>query len=779
MAAEVAVFSLVRAVLLRPLPYENPESLVFLWLDNPRTPEPERLVVTGEHVWAWRNLSTFEELAALKLWDANLDARFDWVSPDGAVRLRGALATPNVFRVLGIEPVLGRTFADIEQFGEQAVVLSDHAWRRWFRADPAILGSTIRLKTRDDTRPAVYEIVGVLPRGVRVTYPSDVELWTLLPWEQLSPTRALGYQVVGRLNTQATPAEAEAELNSISSATGQAQERRTSVNAMPSKIIAEPVAEYLTARSKRGIIALVFVALLVFVSACVGLGLIIATRTVERRRELGIRMAVGAAPSDVLKELTLEALVVALGGTIGGLVVAQLCLPLLARNVPPVFSRGDEVQLDLPTMAFAFAAYIVIVLSSWVGPSVRVARTAASIGELRAANTRRCDFGAITGGTQLVVAAGVAVLMTLLVTSLLLLHSLWRAGQVNLGFRSEDVLTVELRLLSTKYRDPTRARMFEAEVLSAVRALPNVSEAAATTAIPMQGVDFAWVINSSDGVRHRVNMRAVDADYFFLLRVPLIHGRLFSKHDTADSPRVAIVSESLAGGLFNGESAVGRMLELQEPTEIVGVIADARFRSPITPATPGLYLPREQQPSELVCLLVRLKTKSERDDVATQIRQVVGRVDPDQPVEKVSMLDDVVAGTLIETRFIAGCATMFAVLAVLIAVLALFGIVSLKVIESRRAIAIRIALGASRGHIVWQALSDVGFAVVLGTLVGCVASSTLTSLVQSFLFETAADEPWIYLTCTTVVAVVVAAASVRPLLAAVHIEPMSILRSDT
>jgi putative ABC transport system permease protein len=778
--ANTAIFSIIRAALLRPLPYADPENLVYLWLDDARTPLMDHGIVTGHHVLEWRSQSrTVGDIGALKLWDGNLDSRFDWVHAGGAERLRGALVTPNFFRLLGVNAGLGRTFLDSTDDAQPVVVISDRLWRRRFASTPSIVGASLPLSTRRHAQ-LEYSVIGVLPPDFRYTYPEEVEVWAVLPWSAIQPTPALNYQVIGRVKSPHGSGEAGAELTAITrqlieDSDGPAEGRTSLANR--TAIVVEPVPQHFRSEARSGTILLGLVAGLVLVTACISAALLVSARTVGRRSELALRMTLGASPWSLACQLLAEGTVLAVIGTVAGLLLAYLSLPALIAILPPVLSRGDEATLDAQVLAFAAVTCVLTAAVCGLAGAYHTLRTADLLPHIRG------SASPVIGGTsnttlRVLVGAEVATVLALTVTAGLLLYSFWRIQHVDVGFDSRGVVAAEIRLLNQKYRERGRIVSFEQALVSELRSVPGVLDVATTTAIPMRGVDFQWLVPSPDGSMIRSYMRSVDPDYFSLLGVRLLAGRWFTQADGANGPRVGIVSEALARALFGGRPVIGEQLQLASNTEIVGVVADVRSKSATSSAQPALYLPRAQQPSELVCLLVRTTTETSLTSVTMSIREVVRKIDPEQPIEGITSMSHLVANTTGEQRFYTVSTAAFAIIAVCVGIAGLCGVVAQRVSERRRDFAVRIALGANSRQISVAALREILIPVMFGIVVGIPAAYVMSRVVELFLFEISRLDPIVHVGSVLVVLIAAAAACYPSVRSALRAEPIALLKAE-
>jgi putative ABC transport system permease protein len=780
--ANTAVFSIVRAVLLRPLPYHEPDRVVFLWR-NPHTSADGHGIMTGEQVHQFSARGTMlSSFAVMKVWSA-LHTPIDLLQDDSADRLRGVLATPNFFELLGVRAALGRTFLPSDHEGEPVVVLSDAAWRRAFGGDPGAVGRRVLLRqTRDRRGWTSHLVVGVLPPAFRHTYPEETEIYGLLPWTAIRARGALEFSMIARLKPGASAAAAEAEL------TGVAKEMARARNYPPGirdeiidreRVVVEPVADHFARDVRPGVLLLGAMAALVLLIACVNLALLALARGVDRGREFAMRSALGASPSRLVRQLAVEGVALAAAGGIIGLAAAAVGLPLLRRLVPAVVPHADEIAIDTQVLTFALAATGITAVACGLTPAwIAIGRRMQPA--LRQSGGAATASRAVSRSRQAVVGVQVAVVLVLLAGGALLLHSFWRLHRVDLGFDGSGVITMEMRLLNPKYREPGRIAAFERELLDRVRALPGVQRASLTTAVPLRrgGVDFTMVVGPPGGRRQFGQMRSVDPEYFAIMQIPLLAGRLLRADDTAAAPMVMVVSESYGRVHFGNLNPVGRSLQFQEGLrEIVGVVGDVRTADVAGQPPPAFYLPRAQQSNELLVLVARAAPGMQAAVIA-DVRTAVRALDPEQPIQHVTTLDAVVADATSEQRFYALTTAAFAAIALALAVAGLVGVVSRSISERRREIAIRVALGAGRSSLLRLVFAYGLTPVVFGMLAGLWTAVAGATLLQKFLFEVDAADPLTLASVSVLLLTVACAACYLPARRAINVEPMGALRSE-
>jgi putative ABC transport system permease protein len=780
--ANTAVFSVVRAVLLRPLPYADADRLAFVWGGVNTSRGNRHSILTGRHLAEIQSgATTIESFAVVKAWETAMDGAMDLILPDGAERLRGAMVTPNFFELLGTHASLGRQFSATD--GEAPVaVISDGLWRRRFSADPRVIGRSAPIATGRSTRNgAPYTIIGVLPPEFRYSYPRETEIYLLLPWATIWNRGALEYQMLARLKPGVSAAQAQTELTGIArnAARGFYKFKGADLEAAINRTarLVEPVADHLQAEVRPGILLLAAVAALVLLIACVNLGLLLLARTVDRRGELGLRAALGAGTRRILAQLVIESAVLSAAGGLLGIATAAIAMPVIRAAMPPVIPRVDQIGIDGMVLAFSASLMLLTTLVCGICPAWIVLRRDI-LQEVRRSAVASTPDRAVLLSRRLIVAIQVAVVVVLLVGSALLLRSFWRLQQVDLGFTAGEVLTMEMRLLNPKYRQPGSLAAFQEDLLTRVRAIPGLVRAGLTTAVPMRGVDFLYVVGPKGAPGKAGNMRSVDPEYFKVMNLTVKAGRVFSPADTATSPPVAVVSDSYGRLHFGSASPIGRSLDMGDrEVTIVGVVGDVRYAEVTQDPAPSFYLPRTQQPLDLICLVAQSQPGM-RGAVADGIRATVKAIDPEQPVEGMTTIHQIISQSTSDRRFYAVSSGAFAAVALLLAVAGIFGVVSRTVNERKRELALRVALGAEPRRLIRLVYGYGLRPAAAGTIAGLAAAFAGARLLQRFLFEIAPTDAATYAGAAVVVLGVTALACYFPVRQMLRIQPMIVLKGD-
>ena len=771
--ANTAIFAVARGTLLRPLPYADPDSLVMLWRASINRPE-SRGFATPQNVLDYRARASFADVAAIDLWRGNLSSQMDFVGRDGAERLRGSMVTPNFFSLLGVQAAIGRTFVESDQ--RNVVILSDAAWRARFGADASIIGRTIDLTSGRFRTRERFEVIGVLPPRFRFTYPEDTEVWVPLTWQEVAAAPgALLYHAIARLKDGASVAAATSDLAALTAAMHAARPKNGFDR---QRLWVEPVHEWSVGRVRPAVRLIVAVTGLLLLIACLNVASLLLAQTAPRRREIALQQTLGASRGRLIRQMLTEAALITLVAAITAVAAVAALQQVIRAILPAAMPRVDEIGVDLWTIGWTTAMAAATLVLAALLPSWRGTRAdphaALVIGGYTSSGSR-----ATTRLRQSLTALQIATASVMLIGGSLLLTSLWNLQHVDLGFDGDAVLTQELRLLGMA-REPLRQTAFHDEVLQRIRQIPGVREAATTTAIPLRGVDFVWSFpapNPTQGVSARV--RNVDPAYFGVMRIPLIEGRLLTAADNVSGPPVVVVSEAFARAYAPDGRVVGRMLPSQqrsEQLEIVGVVGDVRSVKVEDSGSPSIYLPRAQQPSELICLVIR--TDPGADDIAAAVRSVIRDVDPNQPVGPMTTVGDVVAGTIADRRFFAIATSAFAIIALLLTVAGLYGVMVIAASERVRELGIRVALGATRRAVVSLLVRQGLAPVVIGVVLGSIAASWGMRLITSYLFGITSIGVAAYASVILLVLLGGLAACVVPARVASQVDPMQALRSE-
>ncbi|HYP07768.1 MAG TPA: ABC transporter permease [Bryobacteraceae bacterium] len=770
--ANTAMFSLLDAVLFKPLPFPQPERMVRVW----ETPSPTTTngISTLEFL-DWKRLATsFEALAAERPATVTLTG-------DGLpARFPGKFVSADYFRVFGVYAHLGRTFLPGEdELGAHNVVLLSHAtWQTQFGADPAVLNRRIILNG------VSHRIIGILPRG-----PFDRDqaaFWMPLAFTPEQRTRGYHWLVAyGRLRNGVTLEQAHREMLAI--------DARLTDLSPPWKrnwrVLVEPYDRRLVGDSLRQSLSLAFGAVvMVLLIACANVANLLLARGAARWKEMAVRAALGASRGRLIVQLLTESLALCLLGGALGVGIAHLLLraatALLADSLP--FTA--DVTLDL--RVFTFAAAIALAVSLLVGflPSLQT-----SFGKLaRSMNQQsRGTSGAGERVRRAIVAAEVAFSFVLLCGALLLFRSLFNLHSIDTGVRMDNVITMSADLPLTAYPTPEQAALFYTEVTAKLKAAQGIEQGAVTTDMPLQEVDEGMVmLTMSYDKSVNVRYKRVTPEYFATLGIPVLHGRNLATDDRAGTPLVAVVNETLAAGMKDKlglANPVDRIVRVSTPmysrkdgelreTRVVGVIRSERTGAAGEPDAAVIYVPLAQVPAQEVKLIVR--TAPNLPGMVTAIREAVRQADPNLALGDIKTLHQVQSrglSTVSEPAWLIGC---FAAVAAMLAALGLYGVLSHTVTQQQREIGIRLALGAAQRDVVSQVLRSSMSMAILGLALGLAGALALTKLLRAFLFQVSPLDPIALIASGASLMTIGLLAASIPALRAVRVDPASVLRQE-
>lgn len=751
--ANAAVFTLIQAVLLEPLPYRDPGRLAAVYRSRPDNPELGYGATKELALGLREHAADVIETASVLLWDGNLESEMDLLLADRAERIHGAFVTPNFFQVLGVDAQLGRVFSPADETPvSNPIVVSDAFWRRMLEADPGVVGRSVTLVSgRRDRRARSMTVVGVLTPRVRFTYPETTDVWALQSWSDVArqPSGAILFKLYGRLKPGVSREQAVARLEAIDDEVFTAAYRSDRW-----RLGLQPLSDLVAGTARPAMLLLAAVSGLLLLVTCVTVANGLLVRVAERRRELALRASLGASRGRLIRQLVTEGLLLSIAGTAAGALLASLTLPLFRALVPATMARADEMRVDGWMLVFAAGIAAVVTVLAAVLPAIQASRVDLVTALKQASGASAAT--AVVRSRAMLVGAQAAIATALLIGAALLLVSFSRLGRVDLGFSADDVVTAEMRLIGPIASDENQISAFRDEVLANVRALPGVIEAGVTTAVPFRGVDFsagfdppgcevppgAPVRPGCEGRSVGANTRTVDTAFFSIMRVPLRLGRVISPDDTRDSQPVVVISEDFARLMYGDENPIGRTLDFRGDKRIVGVVGPMRYGGFDRDPRPAIYLHAGQEPSELICLVIR--TAPGTVGLAAGIQRAVHAVDSSVPAMKIATIDQILNESIADRRFYTATTVVFAGLAMVLTAAGLIVVVSRSVVERRRELAIRSTLGARHGALVALLTRQGLWPALIGTAAGLVAAWIGATLIEQFLFGVGPRAGWVY-----------------------------------
>ena len=772
--ATSAIFNVVRTVIIDPLPYRQPDRIVAVWETN--RGGTVRNVIAPANFVAWRERTrTLDHLGMVA--SVNLSI----IINGSALRVNGSAFSADVFSALGVQPVLGRAYTSQEDFGggNAVIVLGHEFWQRRLGGRADVLGLTLAT----DRGPRT--VIGVMSPGfTAVGEKADF----LIPYsETIEQLRALtgrgNSYAIGRLADGVSFDQAFAEMRSIyADLEREAPQRNARRTVMLFRVQEQMVGEV-----RPAVVALAAAVMFVLLVACVNVANLLLARSAARTREIGMRSALGANRGRLVRQLLTESLILAAGGGLAGLAIAALCqrglLALVSEHIP--IPRLDQLAFDVPMIALTMIVALVTGIVFGVAPAL--ISTATMSDALR-------EGGRHSGGRRLhrvlrtLVVVEVALSLVLLAGAGLLMRSLIKLQNIDPGFRPEGVLTAEVQVPATRYTIEQAGRFF-AESLTRVAALPGVQHAAGATCAPLPGSCIGtsfWRVDRprpADGQATSGQIRPITPAFFKTLAIPHIAGRDFSESDTVDSPPVAIVSDALAREQFPDGSPLGRRLRInidhangRSDVEwtIVGVVGSIRSALD-SPFRQTIYVPMAQRGARNMRLFAR--TSQEPRLLGPTVENIIHTAEPEAPVE-IRTLDDIVGSTIARPRAISTLVGVFALVALTLAAVGVYGVMAYSVRERTQEIGVRMALGATAISVFRLVLGQALRLVLVGIVVGLIASAILTRLLEQLLYEVEPLDPWTFAVTSAVLLTVATVASYVPARRSMRMAPVEALRTN-
>ncbi len=770
--ANTAIFSLVNGILLRPLPFKDPEQLIFL---SERSQQVPVMAVSFPNFIDWHAQSrVFEQMAAF------LDQTFTLTGGEEVERLLGRMVTADYFALLGVQPSLGRSFTPEEDKpgGARGVILSDRFWRRRFGADPNVLGRTLTLNND------LYTVIGVMPKEF-VIPTQHTELWTSLG---LVSNRLMfrgfhyGTLVYARRKPGVTLVQAQAEMDTIAK---RLQEQYPETNKGKDIPVTDLTAWFV--RETRATLWLLLGAVgFVLLIACANVASLLLARAAGRQREIAIRMALGAGRGRVLRQLLTESVLLALGASVAGLLLGFWGMQGLKASLPENTPRLDEVQMDAQVLAFSVGCALLTGLLFGLAPALQATRA-----ELNK-TLKQGAPGALGGRSRLrgaLVVAEVALSLMLLIGAGLMMKSFVRVQQADVGFDAAGLLSFQLSLPEPAYAEPQKRSAFLQQLTERLKTLPGVEAAAVTTLLPLGSGPSTTTFAVKDQppttpAQHPVtDLVFVSPDYFRALRMPLLRGRYLTEQDLADTTPVAVVDETVAQTYWPSQDPIGKRIELNWPNfreprfTIVGVVRHVKNYGVDQPSRFETYVPYLQDPRSPAFTLV-LRTNVEPASLTAAVRASVRELDRSLPIYEVRTLEEYVARRLAERRLSVILLGLFAAGAVVLAAVGLYGLLSYAVSQRTHEIGLRMALGAQRVDVLKLVVRQGLVLTLAGVGVGLSGAFALTRVMTKLLFEVSATDPVIFAGIPLLLVVVALLACWLPARRATKVDPLVALRQE-
>jgi putative ABC transport system permease protein len=768
--ANSAVFTVLNSVLLRPLNFDKPNQLVWVNERNLKAGLPVFSLSPGNYLDFRDHNRSFSGFMAFQGSGMNLSGGAE------PQRLQGLRVTSNFFDVLNVKPLLGRTFTpqEMELGSNRVTILSNGLWQRRYGGSPSALGQTLKLDAE------VYTVIGVLPADFNFFGPRD--LWTPLAFDQQEWRQRGGHYLAGiaRLKDGVSLAAAQADLNTIAArAEQQFPDSNTGWDTISKTLQEQIVGNY---RDLMWMLSLVVAVVLLI--ACVDLANLLLARSVKRAREMGIRNALGAGRGRLIRQLLTESVLLAGIGAGFGLALAWAATQLLIRLAPEALPRAREVAVDWRVVAFTAAVAVATGILFGLAPALDLARS--NLATTMREGGRGSSIGFRRNRLRSTLVIGeVALALILLCSSGLLLRSFYRLQSADPGFDAHHVLTFQTNLPEAQYKTNPQQAEFYRRTLDRIRQLPGVSAAGAAQIFPLSGSDYILEFTQPGkppvpkGREPNAAYYAATPGYLKALRIPVKSGRDFDEHDNSSGAPVAMISESMARKYFPGENPLGQRIKMgngSKEAEIVGVVGDVRDEELEALGRPAVYEPAAQIPFSSMFFGVR--AEGDAAALIPGVRAAVREIDSELPLNDIGTVDALVAKSITLQRFAAMLVAVFAALALVLAMVGIYGVLSYAVTQATQEIGIRMALGARGGDVLRMVAGHAGLLLGAGLAIGMAGAYGVGRLMASDLYEVKAEDPITYSAVALTLLATAAIACAIPALRAMRVNPVVALREE-
>jgi putative ABC transport system permease protein len=777
--ANSAIFSVVNSVLLRPLPYKDPEQLVIAWETNPQLLS-DYLKTHNEaapaNFFDWQTESrSFENLAAFRWQDFNL------TGGDAPEQVMGNAVTPNMFATLGVRPALGRDFlAEEGQAGRENVVILGHGlWQRRFGSDPGVVGQTIGVNGRPHT------VVGVMPEGFEFPRAAS-ELWTpLAPTDDFKTNRTAHFLYTrARLKPGVTIEQAQAEMDTIAA---RLRQQYPDTNNQRGVRLAS-LSEESVAQIKPALLILLAAVGFVLLIACANVANLMLARAAARQKEIAIRTALGAGRLRIIRQLLTESVLLSLLGGTCGLLLALWGIDLLLASMPRQFALGipgwNKIGLDYRVLGFTLGVSLLTGILFGLFPAWQASKydlnESLKEGSKGSAGQGRKRF------RNALIVSEVTLALVLLVGSGLMMRSLWRLMDVRPGFDPQNLTTLQLSLPQAQYARDEQVVAFYSELTRRLENLPGVEAAATIDMMPMggSGGTTSFIVEGrpapAPGQYPEANARTSSPGYFRTMRIPVVKGRDFSEHDTAEKPFVVVINETMARKYWPGEDPIGKRLldprDRTPPAEVIGVVGDVKHFGLDDQAEEYIYTSALQTPGSGMFVVVR--TTTDPVGMTATLRKEVQALDKELPVFDVKPMEQRIVESTGARRLVMFLLGVFALVALILASVGIYGVMAYSVTQRTHEIGIRVALGASRGDILRLVVRQGMLLVLAGVALGLLVSLAVTRFMSGLLFGVMPNDPATLVGVSLLLAGIAFIACLVPALRAMKVDPMVALRYE-
>jgi len=776
--ANSAIFSVVNAVLLRPLPYKDPSRLIVIWETKLSKGIAQEQVSPPDYRDWVEQQQVFEQIAALREQPAVLTGG---QLPE---RVETALISPGAFELLGVKAGLGRTFLseEAEPGRNRVALLSYGFWERRFGGDPGILGKQAVVDGNSLT------IVGVMPRGFRLLdTPSELWMPYTLDAKELSQRGFRTLRVIGRLKAGVSVDQASGEMRSIA---GRIERQYADTNSgYSTKVVA--LRDQLVGDIGPTLWTLLGAVVFVLLIACANVASLLLARAGSRDKEIVLRMALGANPARVLRQLLTESVLLALAGGLLGLALAAWGVAMLAQFGPASLPRLAEINIDWRVMAFTLTVSLATGIVFGLAPALLTVRT-----DLNSVlkTSGRGNTGSRTRALwrNALVTSEIASCVVLLTGAGLLIRSFLQLESVNPGFRPDHVLTMQIALPETRYSGQ-KVALFYHQLVDRLHALAGVQYAGIARNLPLSGADASlnFVVENrpveSAAEQSRAKYRAASADYFAALGIPLVRGRFFDRTDGERTPGVVIINNTMARRFWPNEDPIGKRMKAgfdgSQWCTVVGIVGDVKHTGLDAATNAEMYYHYLQIPSELMgfvegTMTLVLRTQSEPNSMVAAARGEVQKLDPDLAVFNVKTMQDLVGGSLAGARFRTLLLGVFAGIALILAATGLYGVIAYAVTQRTNELGVRMALGAQKSDVLKMVVGEGAQLAAIGIGVGLVVAFPLMRIISRLLFGVNASDPLTFAATSSLILLVALTASYLPALKAIKVDPLVALRHE-
>ena len=777
--ANTAIFSVVYAVLLKPLPYADPSQLVLVTEAKPQ----EGVELTGTSYpnfedWRAQN-NVFSELAADQAHDLTVTGRGE------PFVVNTTVVTPEIFALLEAQPLLGRTFVpgDGKRGAAPVVILSENIWRSRFGADPKIVGSSVSLDKRS------FTILGIMRSGFRApTLSRNQDIWIPLVDDPLFGTwmaRRGGHwaRVIGRLKPGVSMAQAQADMEAIAGRLGKDFPEENA----GWTIRVQPLQKAMVGDVKPALLVLLGAVALVLLIACANIANLLLARATSRAKEMSVRIALGAGRGRIVRQLLTESAALGLLGGAAGILVAYWGVQSLRSFLPAEMAQMKAIRVDGWVLAFALFLSVAASLVFGLAPALFAAGS-----DLQKTLREGAGRGGASGSRQkarsILAAAEIAVAMVLLVGAGLLVRSFISLTAVSPGFRTERLMKAEVSLPQFEYSTPAQWNAFANDLLARIQVEPGMRDSAIAIPLPLAdgnvnlGFEIEGVAAAPSTNTRAADYVAASPEYFRVMGVPLLRGREFSRADVASTPRVAIISEAMARTYFPNEDPIGRRIifgfppDGDAPREIVGIVGDVRDVGLRQEPAAMMYVPYAQAPFWGAVVVTR--SSLSLSSFADAVRRDANAIDKDLPVTDIAAMPDVVNASVAQPRFQTVLLGLFGALALILAAVGIYGVISFSVAQRTHEMGIRMSLGAQPAQVLRLVMGQGARMALVGIALGAAAALGLTRLMRSLLFGVSAADPLTFAAVAILLVAVALAACYVPARRAMRVDPMTALRHE-